>query len=276
MEKLLFGTAGIPISAKGSGTAGGIEEVRNLKLDVMELEFVRSINITRDKAPEVKEAAKKQNVILTCHAPYFINLNSVETKKVKASIQRILNSAGIANLCGGYSVCFHPGFYMKDTKEKEFETIKENIKKIVKTLQNEGIKLWLRPETTGKGSQFGSINELLDISAELDQVMPCVDFAHLHARSIGKINTYDEFSEILQLIEKKIGKEALDNMHIHVAGINYGDKGERNHLNLKDSDFNYKELMKALKEFKCKGVLISESPNIEGDALLMKKYFGSV
>lgn len=276
MEKLLFGTAGIPISAKGSGTAGGIEEVRNLKLDVMELEFVRSINITRDKAPEVKEAAKKQNVILTCHAPYFINLNSVETKKVKASIQRILNSAGIANLCGGYSVCFHPGFYMKDTKEKTFETIKENIKKIVKTLQNEGIKLWLRPETTGKGSQFGSINELLDISAELDQVMPCVDFAHLHARSIGKINTYDEFSEILQLIEKKIGKEALDNMHIHVAGINYGDKGERNHLNLKDSDFNYKELMKALKEFKCKGVLISESPNIEGDALLMKKYFGSV
>lgn len=276
MEKLLFGTAGIPISAKGSGTVGGIEEVRNLKLDAMELEFVRSINITKQRAPEVKEAARKSNVALTCHAPYFINLNSVETKKVKASIQRILNSAGIANLCGGYSVCFHPGFYMKDTKEKTFETIKENIKKIVKTLQNEGIKLWLRPETTGKGSQFGSINELLDISAELDQVMPCVDFAHLHARSIGKINTYDEFSEILQLIEKKIGKEALDNMHIHVAGINYGDKGERNHLNLKDSDFNYKELMKALKEFKCKGVLISESPNIEGDALLMKKYFGSV
>jgi len=276
MKDLLFGTAGIPLSAKGSGTAGGIEEVRNLKLDAMELEFVRSINITRDKAPEVKEAAKKQNVILTCHAPYFINLNSQEKPKIYASINRILSSARITNLCGGYSVCFHPGFYMKDTKEKTFETIKENIKKIVKTLQNEGIKLWVRPETTGKGSQFGSINELLDISAELDQVMPCVDFAHLHARSIGKINTYDEFSDILILIEKKLGKKALDNMHIHVAGIEYGEKGERRHLNLKESDFNYKELMKVLKEFKVKGVLISESPNIEEDALLMKKSYDSI
>ena len=276
MKELLFGTAGIPISAKGEGTAEGIKEVKNLNLEAMELEFVRNINITEQKAPEVKAAAKKNNIILTCHAPYFINLNSEENKKIKASIARILNSARIANLCGAYSVCFHPGFYMKDTKEKTFEIIKNNIKEIVKTLKNENNKIWVRPETTGKGSQFGDIYELINISSELEQVLPCVDFSHVHARSNGKLNNLKEFSNILELIEKKLGKQALENMHIHVAGIAYGEKGEKHHLNLKESDFNYKELLKALKEFNAKGILISESPNIEEDALLMKKYFYSI
>ena len=107
MKELLFGTAGIPVSAKGLGTEEGIVEVRNLDLDAMELEFVRNINITKQKAPDVKKAAEKNNIVLTCHAPYFINLNSAEKAKLKASIDRILNSARIANLCGAWSVTFH-------------------------------------------------------------------------------------------------------------------------------------------------------------------------
>jgi deoxyribonuclease-4 len=276
MKDLFFGTAGIPISAKGSGTVEGIEEVRNLGLNAMELEFVRNINITKQKAPDVRKAAEKSNVALTCHAPYFINLNSADNKKLKASIDRILNSARIANLCGAYSVCFHPGFYMKDTKEKVFYNIKNNIRGIIKILKNENNRIWVRPETTGKESQFGSINELIEISSELEQVLPCVDFSHLHARSNGKFNSFNEFSEILILVEKRLGKEALRNMHIHISGIAYSAKGEKHHLNLKESDFKYKELLKALKEFKVKGVIISESPNIEGDALLMKKSYDSL
>ena len=273
MKELLFGTAGIPISAKGSGTSEGIKQVRNLGLSAMELEFVRNINITKQKAPEVREAAEKNNIVLTCHAPYFINLNSADDKKLKASIERILNSARIANLCGAYSVCFHPGFYMKDDKEKVFNKIKTNIKEIIKILKKENNKIWIRPETTGKESQFGNLKELINISSELEQVLPCVDFSHLHARSNGNFNSFREFSEVLALIEKELGKEALNNMHIHVSGIAYSDKGERYHLNLKESDLKYKELLKALKEFKVKGIFISESPNIEEDALLMKKSY---
>lgn len=271
MDKLLFGTAGIPLCAKGSDTITGIEEVKNLGLGAMELEFVRSINITKEKAPEVKKAADKNDVVLTCHAPYFINLNSSEKKKLKASIDRILNSARIANLCGAYSVCFHPGFYQKEPKEKVFEKIKGNIKEISKTIKNENNKMWLRPETTGKESQFGNINELLEISSELDNVMPCIDFSHLHARSNGKYNSYDEFSEVLKSVEKKLGKNGLNNMHIHLSGIAYSEKGEKNHLNLMHSDMNYKDLIKAWRDFRIKGVVISESPNIEEDALLMQK-----
>ena len=273
MDKLLFGTAGIPSSAKGSGTEGGIKEVKNLGLDAMELEFVRSINITKQKAPDVKEAAEKNNVVLTCHAPYFINLNSLEKAKLKASIGRILNSAKIANLCGAWSVCFHPGFYQKSTKEETYERIKNAIKEISETLKKENNGIWLRPETTGKETQFGNVDELLEISEELDNVMPCVDFAHFHARTNGKYNSYKEFSEILEKIEKKLGKKGLENMHIHITGIAYGEKGEKHHLNLDDSDLKYKELIKALKDFKVKGIVISESPNIEEDALLMKKEY---
>ncbi len=276
MKNLLFGTAGIPISSKGSGTEGGIEEVRDLGLDAMELEFVRKVNITKEKAPDVKKAAEKNNVVLTCHAPYFINLNSYEKAKLKASIQRILNSARIANLCGAFSVTFHAGFYQKSTKEETYKKIREAIKEISQKLKHEGNKIWLRPETTGKESQFGNIDEILMLSNEFSNVMPCVDFAHFHARYNGKYNSYKEFCEILETIEKKLGKKGLENMHIHFAGINYGEKGERNHLNLKDSDFKYKELAKALKDFKVKGVAISESPNIEKDAILMKDIYTKI
>ena len=276
MSKLLFGTAGIPISAKGSSTEEGIEEVKNLGLDAMELEFVRKINITKQKAPNVKKAAKKNNIILTCHAPYFINLNSYEKAKLKASIARILNSARIANLCGAWSVTFHAGFYQKSTKEETYKKIREAIRYISKTLKNENNKIWARPETTGKESQFGNLDEILRLSQEFNNVMPCIDFAHFHARYNGKYNTYKEFCSILEEIEKKLGKNGLENMHIHFAGIAYGEKGEKHHLNLKDSDFKYKELAKALKDFKVKGVAISESPNIEGDAVLMKSVYDKV
>lgn len=273
MDKLLFGTAGIPLSSKGSATAEGIAGVRKLGLGAMELEFVHSINISEEKAPEVKNAKEQNNIVLTCHAPYFINLNSLEKPKLNASIERILNSARILNLCGGWSACFHPGFYQKSTKEEAFNNIKNAIKEISEKLKEEKNKVWIRPETTGKETQFGNIDEILKLSQEFENVMPCVDFAHFHARTNGKYNTYKEFCEILEKIEKALGKKGLENMHIHITGIAYGEKGEKHHLNLKESDLKYEELIKALKDFKVKGVVISESPNIEGDALLMQKAY---
>ena len=116
------------------------------------------------------------------------------------------------------------------------------------------------------------IDELLKIRKEIGCEL-CVDFAHLYARSIGKVNDYDQFREVLSHIEERLGKEALRNMHIHMSGIHHGPKGERHHLFLSDSGFNYLDVLKALKTFKSKGVVISESPNIEDDALLMQKVY---
>jgi len=273
MDKLRFGTAGIPRSTKGD-TIQGIKDVRKLGLDSFELEFVRSINIKKEKTPEVKKAAKENDVILTCHSPYFINLNSDEKKKYHASIGYITNSAKITSLCGGYSVCFHAGYYQKQDPDKVYKKIKEGIKAIVKQVKEFDNKIWIRPEISGKQSQFGNLNELIKLSKEIDQVMPCIDFSHNWARYAGKKNnTKEEFKQILIEIEKNLGKTALNEMHIHISGIAYGEKGERNHLILKESEFNYKDLLKTLKEFKCKGVVTCESPIIEKDALLLQKTY---
>ena len=276
MAILRFGTAGIPLSTIRPTTLTGIEHVRTLGLECMELEFVHSVNISEVRTPLVKEVAKQNDIALTAHGQYFINLNSLEKEKIEASKQRILNAARIANLCGAKSMTFHAGFYMKQDPEEVYQKIKKGVKEVVEILKKEKNPILIRPETTGKATQWGTVEEIVRLSKEVDQVLPCIDFSHVYARSIGKINSLDDFRQILKLIEKELGRKVLDNMHIHLSGIYHGEKGERHHLTLKESDFNYSAVLKALKEFDCKGIVISESPVIEKDALLLQKEFNSL
>ncbi len=273
MQQLLFGTAGIPLCTSPRNTLEGIKQVKSLGLSAMELEFVQSVNVSAELAPKVKGVAKKEDVVLTCHGQYFVNLNATENEKIEASKKRILNAARRAFECGGWSVCFHAAFNFKDSPEKVYHQVKMHIKEIMNVLDDEGIKIWVRPETTGKGTQWGDLLEVVKLASEIESVQPCVDFSHLHARSNGKWNTLPEFREQLTLIEKYLGREALENMHIHVAGINYSEKGERNHLPLEESDMNYRDLAKAWKEFRIRGVVIAESPVMEKDALLLQKTY---
>lgn len=273
MDRLIFGTAGIPYSTPEHTTIDGMERLKQLKLGCMEMEFVRSIFLTEDSVKAVKEAAKKNNIVLTSHAPYYINLNAREKAKEDASKMRIYQTAKIAHLAGAYSICFHPGFYLNQDPIKVYHNILDNLRQVMDRLSDEGIDIWVRPETMGKPKSFGTLKEILKLSSELKNVMPCIDFAHLHARSNGKENTLEEFKAILSEVEAVLGREGLDNMHIHVSGIEYSDKGEKNHLTLDDSDFNYKDLCKAWKEFKVKGVVISESPSIEDDAIILKRTY---
>jgi len=273
MRELRFGTAGIPLCAKGRSTIEGIMEVKRLGLDAMELEFVRGVHMKEAVAKEAGAVARSLNVTLTAHGPYYVNLNSNEKAKVEASVKRIMETARIAFLAGGYSITFHAAYYGKSSKEETYRRVKESLEKVVKQLSDEGIKIWVRPETTGKRSQFGDLEEVIRLSEELEMVMPCIDFAHLHARRRGAYNSYEEFSEVLVLMEERLGKEALEEMHIHVSGIEYGERGEVRHLNLEESEFKYLDLIRAFKDFGVKGVVISESPNIEGDALLLKKSY---
>lgn len=276
IDRLRFGTAGIPLSTPKPSTLTGIEQVRKLGLDAMELEFVRGVNITPELAKKIKYVARKNDVLLTAHAPYYINLNAAEKAKVEASKKRIIQSAERLHDAGGWSVVFHAGYYLKQDPSKVYEKIKNEIKDIVRVLQDKGIDVWIRPELTGKPTQFGNLKELIKLSQDVEQVLPAIDFAHCHARTGGKYNSIEEWREMLSLIEKELGREALDNMHIHISGINYSEKGEKNHLNLQESDLKWEDLLRVLKEFRVKGVVISESPNIEGDALLMKKKYEEI
>ncbi len=275
MTGLLFGTAGIPHSAKLQGTTSGIERVAELGLGCMELEFVQGVKMGEKSALAVAETAIGMGIKLSAHAPYFINLNAHDPEKIKASQNRILQTARIASLCHAESIVFHAAFYLGDTPEKTYSMVKKSLKEITLQLKREANHVWVRPEVLGKGSQFGTITEILNLCAEMDGLAPCIDFAHWHART-GEFNSYLEFTSILRQIKKQLGTAALDNMHIHLAGIAYGKKGEIKHLNLQKSDFQYTELLKALKDNDAKGRVICESPNLEEDALLLQATYKSL
>lgn len=271
---LLFGTAGTPLSSKGTDSISGIRRVHELGLGCMELEFVRGVKMGEKTARAVHEAAKQLDIRLSVHAPYYINLNA-EGETLEASKVRIMNSARIGAICGAKSVVIHAGFIQKYPREVVYEKIKKAIVEIVEKLKSEGVDITLRIETMGRVSQFGSLEEALAIT-EVDGVLPCIDFSHLHAVA-GKNNSREEFNSILAQVEEKLGREGLDDMHIHVSGIEYSDKGEKKHLVFDESDLKYKELAQAFSDFNINGMVICESPNLEDDALVLKKeYDGSV
>jgi len=266
---LIFGTAGIPHSSTTRSTIEGIKTIRKLGLDAMEVQFVRGVKMGDKTAVEARKVAKSLNVVLSVHAPYYINLNA-EGKKKDESIERIIDSTKKASLMGAKNVVFHPGYYLKYSKERTFERIKESLQIAIRKIEEMNLKVTLRPESTGKPKQFGEIDELLKLCQELN-MLPCIDFSHIHAR-YGRYNSYKEFCEIIERVSS-ISDDAIKDVHIHVSGIDYGLKGEKSHLNLKDSDFNYRELLSALKDFKAEGIVICESPNLEEDALLLKREY---
>ena len=223
----------------------------------------------------VAETATRESVRLSAHAPYFINLNAHEPEKIRASQDRLLRTARIASLCNAESVVFHAAFYLGDSPDKAYDTVKKYLAETLNRLRRENNRVWIRPEIVGKLSGFGTLEEILDLCTELERVAPCLDFAHWHART-GGLNSYQEFASILQQVKERLGKAALDNMHIHVSGIAYGKKGEIKHLNLKESDFQYTELLKALKDYDTKGLVICESPDLEEDALLLQETYNTL
>jgi deoxyribonuclease-4 len=271
MEKLNFLTAGIPLRTAPKDYEHAFRVLEEMELDGIELEFVHGVRMSETSQEIVKK--NSNNMIVTAHGPYYINLNSKEQEKTDASVERIINTALMADKVNAYSITYHAAFYMGNDKETVFDTVKKQTERIIEIVEKEKIKVWIRPETTGKGTQWGDLDEVIALSKEFKQVLPCIDFSHLHARSNGQYNTYEDFCMILERIGTEIGQYALDNFHGHLAGIAYSEKGEKHHLNLEDSDMNYKDLLKALKEFNVKGALVCESPNIEQDCKLIKNFY---
>lgn len=276
MDTLKFVTAGQPICNGTAGYENAFKILQGLKLDGMELEFVHGVRMSPPNRKLVKEIADAKDMVLTAHGPYYINLSSKEEEKIEASVKRVLDTARIGKELGAYSVTYHAAFYMGMNADEVYKKVEKSMQEICSVLDEEGNDIWVRPETTGKPTQWGDLEEIVRLSKDFKQVLPCVDFSHLHARTNGKHNTYDEFCAIFDHIGTELGDYALQNFHAHIAGIEYGPKGERKHLMLKESDMNYEDLMKAFKKFDVKGVVVCESPVMEEDAVILKEYYNSL
>ena len=271
--KLHFGTSGSPSTTLGKGRSAGVAESIRLGLTTQELAFVRGVNTTTEDLARINTLVKQHQFPLTAHGPYYINLNANEPEKVTASINRILATARALNEAGGFSATFHAAYYLGQSPNKVYDTVKKRLLTITKTLREEGNPVRISPETTGKPTQFGHYKELLRLAQDVEGLGICIDFAHLHARENGAYNDQESFRTVINDTETALGREALDNMHIHLSGIAYTEKGEQHHLPLQESDFRWQELLAIWKEYRLKGAVICESPLRERDALLLQKTY---
>jgi deoxyribonuclease-4 len=268
-----FGTVGSPNSTPKNpgGSVGAILRSAELGLQALELGWVRSVRISEKTCAEILAASVQQDVHISVHAPYYINLNAEDHEWPK-SRQRLMDAAHYGNLAGATDIIFHPGSYFEKPPEAVLPKAIERLKGCVNELRSNDNPVILRPESMGKSAMLGSLEDVIKMSQEIEGVEPCIDFAHLHARpGDGSMNSYPEWVDVLDRYAQALGQAALSNLHIHISGIKYGPKGELEHLQLEESDLDLDALVRALNEFKCGGRILCESPVMEEDALKVKK-----
>ncbi len=264
-----LGTAGIPGSSKGTSTIDGIKRIVELKLNAFEIEFVRSIYLNEKDAEEVGKVAKGLGVRLSLHAPYFLNLCSKNAKVIKDSKERILKSLEIGEIAGTDAVAVHAAYYSGLTSEQAYEKLKENILDILDKTKSKGVKnIKFGLETMGKSSQFGSLEEVIQLCKEVNskQLVPYLDFGHIFVRDDGRIN----YGEIFHKLEEL----RLDHINSHFSGMSQNKRREFVDIHTPINNHPpFEPLAKEVLKRKLDITIISESPILEVDSLKMKETF---
>lgn len=267
-----FGTVGSPLQTpkKPGGSVGAVQFSRSIGLDALELGWVQSVRVSEETCAVIRQAASEADVAVSVHAPYFINLNA-EDEEWPKSRKRLMDAAHYGNLAGATDIIFHPGSYFEREPSEVLKLAIPRLQGCVDELRAAGNPAILRPETMGKSAMLGSLEDTVEMALAIPGVLPCVDFAHLHARpGDGTINSYEEWSTRLEMVAKSLGDSALKKLHVHLSGIEYGPKGEKNHVAMAESDFDLKGLFRALHSFGAGGRILCESPTMEDDALFIK------
>lgn len=275
MDVFRFGTVGSPKSTpkKPGGSVGAIMRLAELDLYAFELGWVRSVRVSEKTCAAIRQQAEQCGVALSVHAPYFINLNADEDEWPR-SRTRLMDACHYGFLAGATDIVFHPGSYFGASPEAVLPRAIERLQACMDELRAAGNTVTLRPETMGKSAMLGSLDDVLAMSQATPGVAPCLDFAHLHARAgDGSMNTYAEWTQVLARYAEVLGGAALGALHTHLSGIEYGPKGERNHLVIEESDLDLDALLRALKGAGCQGRILIESPVLEEDALVVKAHW---
>jgi len=270
--KFRFGTVGSPLSTpkKPGGSQGAIQQIAALGLDAFELGWVQSVRVTNETCNIICKTGSDANVAISVHAPYFINLNA-NAEEWPKSKKRLMDAAIYGSIAGATDIVFHPGSYFGNPPEEVLPIAIARLRECSDELKRDNINVTLRPETMGKSAMLGSLEDTLIMSREVDGVAPCLDFAHLHARAgDGSMNTEEDWLRVLDGYAKYLGADSLSRLHIHLSGIEYGPKGEKNHLPIQESDFDMRALFSALKKSGCAGRILCESPEMENDAIHMR------
>jgi deoxyribonuclease-4 len=272
-----FGPAGVPVRFKAF--IENISDVPNLlhaeDLDAFEYPAVRwgqKPQIRKESAELLGIRAQENDVILSVHGSYYINLCG-KKEIVDASKRRIIACAQAAQWMNAYVLVFHPGFYGKMEKDAALKKCIMELENVVESMRSLGItKVMLGPETMGKSSQVGSLEEIITICETVKQTHLVIDWGHLHARGKGTFKKETDFRSILNTIEQRLGTKAVRNMHCHFSKIEFTEKGERRHHILGNNNYgpDFRLLSELIADYKMHPVIICETPLLDYDAMEMR------
>jgi len=263
-----FGPAGNPInffkSELGKDRLNAPVWVRSIGLNANERQMTYGARMKEEDAIKFGNLAEKNDVALSVHGPYYVVLTSEKSRVIKNSIKELIKTAHLTELMRAKRVVFHPGFGNNADK----------VIKNIRIIEKEKPKnVFLLPETMGKLSQLGSLDDVLKI-CENTECLPCIDFGHLYARSLGNLKTKEDFKKILITIEKRLGKKILNTLHCHFYPVDFTQKGEKVHRAVTEKNVFpiFEPFAELIKEFNMSPVLISESKDSQDmGALQMKK-----
>ena len=272
-HKVLFGPAGSPINYKGAAYKAP-KYISEEKLNSYEYQSPYGVRIGQKAANTLKEESEKHDILVSMHAPYYINLCAKEEEKLDKSIGHLISAARAGEWMGAYRLVFHPGAYLNRKPAKAMEISKNTVNRLFEELEAEGIEEFtFAPETTGKRTQLGNVSEVVELCATFDHFEPTIDFAHVHARGRGCLNKKEDYNCIFSIIEDNLD---IDILHCHFTTIEYGRGGEVKHHTMDESDEygpNIKDLLANLIDNGWRANIICETPQRDLDALKMKEIY---
>lgn len=256
------------------------EYLSGMGLNGYEIECGRGVRITQKTYELLPAIARENNIALTLHTPYFISLSGEKEETRLGSLKYIEESAEAAHRLGVKKLVVHSGSCSKMTREQALELAKDTLKRAQEMLDRKGLSdIIICPETMGKINQLGTLGEVIELCGVDERFLPCVDFGHLNARTLGGIKTKDDYRAILDEIENRLGFERLKNFHVHFSKIMYTSGGEKAHLTFEDRDFGprYEPLTELFYEKGLEPTVICESAGTQAeDAAEMKRYYDSL
>ena len=278
-----FGTAGISDSFDAMGLKNSLDipaYIERFQLHAFEYQCGRGVRLGLDKAAEMARRAEKPDILFSVHAPYFISMSSMVEETRLKSIDYILQSCRLVRALGGRRVIFHSGSCGKQSREEALEKALDTMQRMVKAVDEEGFDdITLCPETMGKIGQLGTLDEVLALCGVDKRITPCIDFGHLNARTLGGIQTKQDYADILDRMQQVLQDERAQNFHVHFSRIEWSKGGEKRHWTFADTQFGpeYPPLIQLLKERQLSPVIICESAGTQAeDALSMQEYYQSL
>lgn len=275
-----FGPSGAPTRFYDEGHKTTEEMplwVKQNGLDCFEYSFGRGVNLGEAKAKSIAEAFKKENIEISVHAPYFINLATPEKDKAENSFNYILSSAVVGRIMGANRVVFHPAAQGKESRETAVNRTIARLIELKSIIEERGFTdMKFCPETMGKIAQIGTIEEITHFCTLADFYYPTVDFGHVNAREQGSLKTKEDYIVRLKYMMNLLGYEKVNDMHVHFSKVEYTAKGEKRHLTFEDTIFgpDYKPFIEAIVELNLHPYIVSESAGTQADdAKTMKDYY---